>query len=145
MKARGNAHMPGTCIRNIVKGVLWAGAAVIFLAFSAGPGVAGEEPLSYTLPLPPATTPALAWGRDPFVPLIADMEAPDMLLTAIFYHTENPSAIVNSDIVYVGSIVNGQKVIDIGKTHVILQGVSGRTRLEIVGLPEYTDAHEQRR
>jgi hypothetical protein len=118
---------------------------VVFLALAPGFGGAEEGSLSYTLQLPPARTPAIVWGRDPFVPLIADMEAPDMLLTAIFYHTERPSAIINADIVYVGSTVNGQKVIDIGKTHVILQGVSGRTRLEIVGLPEYTDAHEQRR
>ncbi len=144
MKGTGNAHTR-TGIRSTVRGVLWVGAAAIFLAFTAGPGWAEEGSLSYTLQLPPAKTPVIAWGRDPFVPLIADMEAPDMLLTAIFYHTESPSAIINADIVYVGSIINGQKVIDIGKTHVILQGVAGRTRLEIVGLPEYIDAHDQRR
>ncbi len=143
IKGTGYVFTSETGIRNTARGILWVAAAVIFLALSPGFGGAEEESLSYTLQLPPARAPAVAWGRDPFVPLIADaeMEASDMLLTAIFYHTESPSAIINADIVYVGSTVNGQKVIDIGKTHVILQGVSGRTRLEIVGLPRYIDAH----
>ncbi|MEK7680085.1 MAG: hypothetical protein AAB356_07820 [Deltaproteobacteria bacterium] len=81
-----------------------------------------------------------AWGRDPFIPLAgkAGVE-PGLKLTAIFYNTEKPSAIVNGSIVYAGSAVAGQKVIDIGRTHVILQGEKGPVRLDISGLVEIKD------
>jgi hypothetical protein len=110
----------------------------------AGAGAA-DESLTIALDLPATRPSPVPWGRDPFVPLLAEFTAPDMALKAIFYHSSRPSAIINADIVYEGSTVNGQKVIDIGRTHVILQGVSGRIRLELASLPELTDGDEKSR
>lgn len=100
-----------------------------------------EESLSYTGALPPDKAPPLSWGKDPFIaPAVKhDIVTPGMKLTAVFYNPANPSAIINDKIVYKGSIVNGQKVIDIGRTHVILQGETGNIRLDISGNPEPPD------
>src|SRR5574337_248549 len=95
------------------------------------------ESLSYVGKLPPAKSLPLAWGRDPFVPLLKAAGAvPDLRLTAIFYNPRNPSAIINGRIVYAGSVVKGQKVIDIGRTHVILQGENGQVKVQIADIPE---------
>ena len=97
--------------------------------------------LSLRIELPPQAKGIQAWGRDPFIPLAGKAGAePGLKLTAIFYNTEKPSAIVNGSIVYAGSSVAGQKVIDIGRTHVILQGEKGPVRLDISGLVEIKDA-----
>jgi hypothetical protein len=118
--------------------------ALAGIVLPAGAGAA-EESLTIALDLPPTKSTPVPWGRDPFVPLLAEVTAPDMALKAIFYHASRPSAIINADIVYEGSTVNGQKVIDIGRTHVILQSVSGRIRLELASLPELTDGDEKSR
>jgi len=121
-----------------------AAAALAALAPSgraAGEGVTPGGSLSHTLKVPGPSAPALRWGRDIFAPLVKDAATgPDVRLTAIFYNKERPSAIVNDRIVYKGSYLDGQKVVDIGKTHVILLGESGTTRLEIAGVPEFPDA-----
>lgn len=106
--------------------------------------VASEVSLTVAVDLPPTKAVPVPWGRDPFVPLISDVTAPDMALTAIFYNQKRPSAIINGMIVYEGSSVNGQKVIDIKKTHVILHGVSGRIRIALAGLPGLTDGKKKR-
>ncbi|MFQ5464983.1 MAG: hypothetical protein ACE5EI_03555 [Thermodesulfobacteriota bacterium] len=107
----------------------------------AGERVTPGGSLSHTLKVPGPATPGLRWGRDIFAPLVKDVsKGPDVRLTAIFYNAERPSAIVNDRIVYKGSDLDGQKVVDIGKTHVILLGESGTTRLEIAGVPEFPDA-----
>ncbi|MBI2400839.1 MAG: hypothetical protein HYV23_07280 [Deltaproteobacteria bacterium] len=107
--------------------------------------VAGTDALSYRLQMPPDRgARALSWGKDPFVPAIqAPATAIDLKLTAVFYSAQNPSAIVNDRIVYRGSLVRGQKVIDIGSTHVILQGDRGRLRLELSEIPELQDANKK--
>lgn len=106
---------------------------------------AGLDALSYRLQMPPDRgTRALSWGKDPFVPAIREAgEAIDLKLTAVFYNARNPSAIVNDRIVYRGSLVRGQKVIDIGSTHVILHGDRGRLRLELSEIPELQDANKK--
>lgn len=106
---------------------------------------AGLDALSYRLQLPPERgSRALSWGKDPFVPAIqAAGTAADLKLTAVFYNAQNPSAIVNDRIVYRGSFVSGQKVIDIGSTHVILHGDRGRLRLELSETPELQDANKK--
>lgn len=116
-------------------------AAVLFL--SPQSSMAVDESLTYTVELPPVKTTPAEWGRDPFIPLLMHVSAPDMALTAIFYNSARPSAIINSRIVYVGSVINNQKIIDIGRTHVILHGVSGKIRLELASLPELTDGDEK--
>jgi hypothetical protein len=120
------------------RAVCMAVAALMLLAPAVGPKAASaEEPLSFRGALPPTGPPALKWGKDPFVPLLRQATgAPELRLKAILYNDTNPSAIVNDAIVYRGSAVAGQKIIDIGKTHVILQGESGTIRLEIAGVPE---------
>ena len=106
---------------------------------------AGTDALSYRLQLPPDRgSRALSWGKDPFVPAVQGAAlAVDLKLTAVFYNAQNPSAIVNDRIVYRGSFVRGQKVIDIGVTHVILQGDRGRLRLELSEIPELQDANKK--
>lgn len=109
---------------------------------SASLSLAADESLSYAGKLPPTKPASIAWGKDPFVALVVSRQGvkaatkQDLLLTAIFYNKTKPSAIINGRIVYTGSVVFGQKVIDIGRTHVILQGESGTARLEIAGIPE---------
>lgn len=119
-------------------------AAALALGAPLAKGAAARAPggsLSHTLEVPEPESPRLRWGRDIFAPLVKDVsDAPDVRLKAIFYNAERPSAIVNDKIVYKGSDLDGQKVIDIGKTHVILLGESGTIRLEIAGVPEFPDA-----
>lgn len=110
--------------------------------------VGGTDALSYRLLMPPDRgSRTLNWGKDPFVPAVV-VQGPagtaiDLKLTAVFYSAQNPSAIVNDRIVYRGSFVKGQKVIDIGSTHVILQGDRGRLRLELSEIPELQDANKK--
>lgn len=96
-----------------------------------------EESLSFIGKLPPTKSVPLKWGKDPFVPEVSKTgsASPDTKLTAVFYNTANPSAIINDRIVYKGSLVAGQKVIDIGRTHVILLGETGSIRLELADNP----------
>ena len=106
---------------------------------------AGTDALSYRLQLPPDRgSRALSWGKDPFVPAVqGGGNLTEHKLTAIFYNAQNPSAIINDRIVYRGSVVRGQKVIDIGVTHVILHGDRGRLRLELSETPELQDANKK--
>lgn len=121
--------------------------AVIFLSLAL-PFIAdaGTDSLSYRLKLPDIEgRQSLGWGKDPFVPATAGegRQSSDMKLTAVFYNSKNPSAIVNDRIVYKGSTVAGQKIIDIGVTHVILQGDRGRLRLELSEIPELHDGNKK--
>lgn len=107
----------------------------------AGFAVAAEESLSLRNALPETKTEPLAWGRDPFVPEVrvsGPSTAPlhELKLKAVFYNETRPSAIINEQIVYKGSLMGGQKIVDIGRTHVILQGENGVVRLELAEIPE---------
>lgn len=121
--------------------------ALVFIALALPlTAAAGLDALSYRLQMPPDRgSRALSWGKDPFVPAVQGKGslAVDMKLTAVFYNAQNPSAIVNDRIVYRGSLVRGQKVIDIGSTHVILHGDRGRLRLELSEIPELQDANKK--
>lgn len=120
-----------------------AALAAAFLIFSYGIAFAvdgQESSLSHKSALPPAKDTRVKWGRDPFAQAGKTAAPLDMRLTAIFYNVERPSAIINERIVYRGSEISGQKVIDIGHTHVILQTSVGRIRLDIAGAPELHDA-----
>ena len=121
--------------------------ALIISGISGGSATAeiAQQSLSYMGKVPPSKPTARGWGKDPFVPLVVQQaEVKDkkqgtgqvLRLTAVFFSDVRPSAIVNDKIVYVGGIVDGQKIVDIGRTHVILHGVSGRVRLDIAGGPE---------
>lgn len=135
-------------MRATVKSALACLIALYFVSPAAATAAQPPESLSYTLPLPPTKGAAPAWGKDPFVPAVSTpgrAAAADMRLTAIFYNPLKPSAIINGSIVYVGSVINSQKVIDIGDTHVILFGASGRIRLEITETPEHTDGAKQKK
>ena len=98
------------------------------------------ESLTFVAEMPAPPERAIHWARDPFVPLVSGSDSPEMRLTAIFFNETTPSAIINGEIVYEESSVMGQKVIDIEKTHVILQGTSGQILLEIARLPKYPKA-----
>ncbi len=135
-------------MRNIAITALGFLAAIAALAAVPGtggtvptPNEAGES-LSHVMELPENRGSAAAnWGRDIFVPLLKGIEsAPELRLSAIFFNTERPSALINDTLVHKGSLVGGQKVVDIGRTHVILQGNIGTIRLEIAGVPELEDA-----
>ncbi|MBI4948543.1 MAG: hypothetical protein HY955_00155 [Deltaproteobacteria bacterium] len=102
---------------------------------------AAEESLSLRNALPETKAEPLAWGRDPFVPEVrvsGPSTAPqqELRLKAVFYNETRPSAIINENIVYRGSLIGGQKIVDIGRTHVILQGENGSIRLELTEVPE---------
>ncbi|TAN61813.1 hypothetical protein EPN18_05930 [bacterium] len=98
------------------------------------------ESITETAELPRAKRPSAPWGKDPFVPLVSATSTHNGLkLSAIFYNSTKPSAIINGNIVSVGSIITGQKVIAIDKTHVILQGETGKVRLDIASAPEPDD------
>ncbi|MBI5643919.1 MAG: hypothetical protein HY954_10655 [Deltaproteobacteria bacterium] len=90
--------------------------------------------------MPPTKAAPLSWGKDPFTPAVRQAtgtaQAPEIKLKAIFYNDRRPSAIINDNIVYSGSVIMGQKVIDIGRTHVILQGENGSIRLDLAEIPE---------
>lgn len=124
--------------------------AVIAASILMLPGATGwaAESISVRLPLPEARAPhkSLAWGRDPFIAPekgTASKAGGALTLTAVFYGAKSPSAIINDRIVYRGSQVFGQKVIDIGLTHVILQGENGRFRLDLADLPELRNADKK--
>lgn len=120
-----------------------AALAATFLIFFCGVALAvgGQEAsLSHKAALPLTKDTRIKWGRDPFMQAGKTSAPLDMRLTAIFYNAESPSAIINGRIVYRGSEVSGQKVIDIGSTHVILQTSAGRIRLDMTGAPEFHDA-----
>ena len=140
-------------------GCLVAVAAAGLLLFTPGAHSIEEESwvaesLTFMTDMPAPPVIAVHWGRDLFVPLVNGAGSAKMKLTAIFFNNESPSAIINGDIVYEESVVAGQKIVDIAKTHVILQGISGRIVLEIASLstlpatsehpvsPEYEKAHE---
>jgi len=126
-----------------IRWIVRLGLAASLMALLAQPALsARRESLSARGVMPESGTERLEWGRDPFVPLISGVAAPGMRLTAIFYNRKRPSAIVNDKIVYKGSVVGGQKVIDIGKSHVILQNEAGRIRLEIAEVPEFLNDGE---
>jgi len=75
-----------------------------------------------------------AWGKNPFTVRLGEPgQRQDMPLTlsAIFYNPQRPSAIINERIVYIGNEIEGQKIVDIGKTHVILQWKGRKKRLDI--------------
>ncbi|MEE9613792.1 MAG: hypothetical protein V3W31_02420 [Thermodesulfobacteriota bacterium] len=109
---------------------------VAFVLLGLEPGrAAASEALSIVGELPPTEKPSVSWGRDPFVPPSKDVEAPEMNLLGIFYNSENPSAIIDNKIVYIGSVIGDQKIIDIRKSHVILLGNGEKTRLELVDIP----------
>ncbi len=116
-------------------------APALFLALALPLG-ADAKALSYRLQMPGGDAGKMGWSRDPFVPEMTGaggLES-ELKLTAVFFDDKNPSAIVNGLIVYRGSLVSGQKVIDIGGTHVILHGDRGRTRLELSEIPGFRDA-----
>lgn len=124
-----------------MKRLIFAAAVALLIPVlaHASPG----KSLSYRLSVPDSGQGhAIGWGKDPFVPALAGegRQAVDLKLSAVFYSSANPSAIVNDRIVYRGSLVAGQKVVDIGVTHVILQGDRGRLRLELSEIPELHDA-----
>ncbi len=128
-----------TCTLMLVTGLLLPPAVV----YSTEGGRGYPESLIFTADLPEAHVAAVKWGRDPFISLVKGIDSPDMKLSAIFFNTLNPSAIINGNVVYKKSEVDGQKVIDIGKSRVILQGISGTTVLEIAGLPVFPKAEKQ--
>lgn len=103
---------------------------------------AAEESLSLRNALPETKAEPLAWGRDPFVPEVriagpsTGPQQEELRLKAVFYNETRPSAIINEHIVYKGSLVGGQKIVDIGRTHVILLGENGSIRLELTEIPE---------
>jgi hypothetical protein len=127
----------------ITTALLVSTAAASYPATASPTGSASDlrpHSLSYTAELPETDSRAHVWGRDIFTPLVRGIEsAPDLRLKAVFFNTDNPSAIINDRIVYAGSLVDGQKVVDIGRTHVILQGNIGTIRLEITGISEPGD------
>jgi hypothetical protein len=100
------------------------------------------ESLTFIAEMPGPPERAVHWGRDPFVPLLSGSNSQEMKLTAIFFNDSTPSAIINGEIVYKESTIMGQKVIDIEKTHVILQGTLGQILLEIAKLPKYPKAKQ---
>lgn len=118
------------------KRIITAFIAVASMTMTQRPAFAGGESLSYRGALPPSKMERVEWGRDPFAPLAArgahGAAAALLTLGAIFYNPARPSALINGRIVYRGSVIDGQKVVDIGKTHVILQKEGGQTRLEFV-------------
>lgn len=117
-------------------------AALLLSALTpAGALWAGGESLSYTAAIPPARSAVATWGRDPFLlPPATRTSGPALKLKAIFFNDENPSAIIDTLIVYRGGEIKGHKVIDIGRTHVILQGEYGKVRLDLSGTTELRDA-----
>lgn len=115
--------------------------AILAVLATAGTPRAGEESLSYTAAIPPVKSAVAAWGRDPFLlPAATQAAGPALKLKAIFFNDENPSAIIDNLIVYRGGEIKGHKVIDIGRTHVILHGEYGRVRLDLSGTTELRDA-----
>lgn len=96
-----------------------------------------EKSLSFRGELPSTKKTPLKWGRDIFRPLVRASDASEeeavaeLDLKAIFFTIERPSVIINDSILYRGSTIKGQKVIVIGKGHVILQGKRGKIRLEL--------------
>ena len=110
--------------------------------------LAGAESLSYRTELPISTAQKRVsqWGKDPFVPAVkSSLKGPSegLRLTAIFYNAKNPSAIINERIVYRGSLLDGQKIIDIGMTHVILQAENGPMRLDLAEIPELRNVNKK--
>jgi len=121
---------------------LFSALAAAFAAPSACHGAGSVvKGLSGRLEVPDDREP-LTWGRDVFVPLIRDASTAELRLMAVFYNPERPSAIINDRLVYEGGTVDGQKVVDIGRSHVILLGEVGEIRLEIAGVPGLTDDRE---
>jgi hypothetical protein len=130
--------MTGHIVKGLSTGLQAAVLLLLFFVWSEPRCLYAEGgSLSHTGKLPQTNRPALSWGRDIFVPLVKDaVGVPQMRLKAVFFSGKRPSAIINDKIVYKGSLLEGQKVIAIGKSHVILQGKSGTIRLELDTIPE---------
>lgn len=129
-------------MKNFLKIALIAATLIPATAF------AGAESLSYRtgLPISTAEKRGAAWGKDPFVPVVKSavkQSSNDLKLTAVFYNSKNPSAIINDRIVYRGSAVGGQKIVDIGMTHVILQAENGPLRLDLAEIPELRNVNKK--
>jgi len=78
------------------------------------------------------------WGRDPFIPVTGVKEGikrRDLRLSAIIYSEKRPSAIIDNKIVYIGDIIDGQKIVDIKQEYVILQTGNRPYRLELESSP----------
>lgn len=80
------------------------------------------------------------WSKDPFVPpFIPKTELqqtkaehlPDLELTSILYNDTRSAAIINGRLVHGGDLVQGNKILDIQRTHVILGDNYKRFRLEL--------------
>ncbi|MBI5344074.1 MAG: hypothetical protein HZB83_01860 [Deltaproteobacteria bacterium] len=140
--------MTGAAARGLSKRPILSSAGCILTAFLyLSPQANGAEPesLSASVPLPPAPQAKLAWGRDPFTPVISGIDEANLRLMAIFFNDIRPSAIINGKIVYVGGAVNGHKIIDIGKGHVILHGEAGTIRLEVAGIVRPEGANDAKK
>lgn len=137
--------------------VLLVVLCMLALVAAATPASASDlRSLSYTFEIPENRNSKTTWGRDPFKPLVTtalagpaiavkDKDFKDLKLLAVFYNEHNPSAIINNELVYIGSYFHDQKVVDIGIGHVILLGNVGRMRLELPGIAELIDETNDQR
>jgi len=70
------------------------------------------------------------WGRNPFaIDTEEEIAQTGLVLSGIFWDYRNPSAIVNDDIVTVGSVIDGSTVVAIERKKVVLDGAAGKIEL----------------
>lgn len=76
------------------------------------------------------------WKKDPFLPPqlhaeILDEEVPPLLLSAVLYSEGHSLAIINGKGVHEGDEIEGFKIVEIKRTHVILKNKKKSFSLEI--------------
>lgn len=84
----------------------------------------------YKLPAPRKLT----WGRDPFVlrpKKFKEKEDRGFLLTAIIWDEEEPHAIINNEVVVVGQVIEGYRVIKITKDSAVLKKGDSELAIEL--------------
>lgn len=78
------------------------------------------------------------WDKDPFAPpasvdlkIQEKEEGPAVEVSAILYSGEHSSAVINGNTLHIGDEFQGQKILDIKRTYVILGNGKKSYRLEL--------------
>jgi hypothetical protein len=84
------------------------------------------EAISDIDPALPKDLPALSWNKDPFqrtpgFSKVTETPEKEPKLNAIIYSVENPSAIINGEVLSPGEYVYNRKLLEVGRNYVLLQ------------------------
>ncbi|MBU1147881.1 MAG: hypothetical protein KKD11_05950 [Candidatus Omnitrophica bacterium] len=94
-----------------------------------------SAPISFEAPEIEESTIKEGWGRDPFslgANTPEDIGFEGLAVNGIMWDEDNPLAIINDDVVKVGDMLGGLKVVEITKTSVVMEQNGERHTLNLV-------------